>query len=113
MRGLSFVVAALAATKISAEESNEADNGYYVREPSYYPHDPYYGAPVYDAPRYVVEPSYVSEPHYYQEPRVHYVVDQPHYVESRPHYVEEPYVSYVQQPAQPRSVAAPVVKEEP
>ena len=56
MKGLSFVVAALAAAQVSAEET---DNGYYISEPQYMPHDPYFGSPVYDAPRYYGEPRYI------------------------------------------------------
>ena len=75
MKGLTFAVAALAAVRVSAEEStNEAaDNAYYLRAPGY--------------PSYMEEPYSYAEPRFMESPRMRYV--EPRYGAFEPHYMEQ------------------------
>ena len=102
MRGLSFVVAAIAAVQSSAQENGTADNAYYAVLPGYGAATPYgYGQPVVMADPYgpQYDPRYVQPSPY-----------QPRYIEMPP----QPYgygvaadpVRYVEVPT-----AAPVVHE--
>ena len=78
MRALSFAVAALAAARVSAEETdNDADNGYFITAAPSYPTfmQDHYG---------YAEPRFMEAPHY------QYVVEEPHYFQPEPRYFDRP-----------------------
>jgi len=95
MRGISFVVAAVIAAKVSAEDTNAAkDNAYMLAAPPRYSR--FMDPAVYAEPRYMVveEPRYMpGEPRYIGEPRF---IEQPHYM-PQPFY-DEPRARYIEMP---------------
>ena len=98
MRALSFAVAALAAVRVSAEETdNDAENGYFITAAPSYPTfmGDYHG---YAEPRFMEAPHYQyvveEQPHYFQpEPRYydHPRYMSPRYEEHRARYYDMPY----------------------